>query len=83
MKYVWRIAFISLLLSPVAAKAEEQLRAFQNFDRKIQALENYSVYYWEGSENRKYIVMKSAPARQTQKDDGLNVELRPSKKKSS
>jgi hypothetical protein len=81
MKYVWRLAFIGVILSPVAKAEDTILRAFENFEQRIENLENYSVLYWETQAKRRYVVMKSAPARQTHKsDDGLSVELRPANK---
>lgn len=87
MKYVWRIAFIGVILSPVARaevtmikKKSAQLRAFQNYDEKIAALEDYTVAYLDGKK-RTYVALKSAPARQTEKNE-VNLELRPVKKKS-
>lgn len=91
MKYVWRLAFLGVLLSPLAKaevtavkknqkSATAQLKAFENFDERIQALENYAVKYWDGTDNRRYIVMKEGT--QSKKQDGLTVELRSAKKKS-
>lgn len=86
MKYVWRLAFLGVILSPLAARAEvtvvkkqtAEMRAFENFDQKIEDLESYSVVYFEGGK-KTYIVMKSAPARQT-KPNEVTVQLLPAKK---
>lgn len=85
MKYVWRLAFIGVILSPMARaevvvfkKNTASLRAFQNYDKKMKELNNYSVLYWETK--KRYVVMKSAPARQQSRPfDGMTVALRPSK----
>lgn len=87
MKYVWRLAFIGVILCPVAkaemtviAKKTAQLKAFENLDAKLGSLESYSVVYWE-SDKKRYVVMKSAPAPQN-KTDQMSVELRSANGKS-
>ena len=91
MKYLWRIAFIGVLLSPMAKaevtvvtkkKQSAKLKAFENLDAKLEALESYSVVYWENNRKR-YVVMKSGPAPQGRKSsDQLSVELLPAGGKS-
>lgn len=89
MKYVWRLAFIAVILCPVAhaevamVKKTAQIRAFDNFDNKIAALENYTVQFVENGKKSTYAAKKSTPGRQQQKSAGeFNVELRSAKKKS-
>lgn len=84
MKYVSRFAFLGVILVPVFAKAEvatikkkektAELRAFENFDRKIEAMEDYSVGYVSG-DKKTYVVMKSTPARQQRKAVEMEVQL--------
>lgn len=83
MKYVWRIAFFALILIPVAhAHAESEvvkksgasdLRAFANFDARMESLESYRVEYVAA--DGKKDMMKSTPARRGKKD-GLSLEVR-------
>jgi hypothetical protein len=86
MKYVWRIAFLALILIPMAhahaeattvVKNASDLRAFNNLDARLAQLDSYSVVFVSGD---KHEVIKSAPARHVRKD-GLTVELRKHKHK--
>lgn len=86
MKYIWRIAFIGVLLAPVAKaevatikKSTAELQAFQNYEEKIAALEAYSVEYTNADHSTQ--VFRSAPARQTKAHDEMSVRLLRSKKK--
>lgn len=86
MKYVWRLAFIGVLLAPVAKaemttikKSKAELQAFQNYEAKIAALESYSVEYVNADKSVQ--VFRSAPARQTKDEKEMTVKLLKTKKK--
>ena len=88
MKYVWRIAFLALILIPVAQVHAEvttvkkhqvaRMRAFRNLNAHLEQLEAYSVIYVVGKKSE---TLRSTPARHMKKDD-VTVELRAAKHKS-
>ena len=88
MKYVWRLAFLALILIPVAQVNAEvvtvkkhkvaRLRAFRDLNAHLEQLEAYSVIYVAG---KKAETLRTAPVRHVKKDN-MTVELREVKRKS-
>jgi len=73
MRFVWRLVFASILLSPMA-KAETEMRAFKDFDRRIEALESYSVTYKERGQEP--VQIKEKKVNKKPKGEKIEVELK-------